>query len=387
MEELMLQRPILRAIIIFMLLNFLLLSYIECIYGEYSNRDKERYEQEKGDIDVGIQPNYNIQNLRENDIDTEKRENKRKEIIEKSMNDIELVIALEYQITEGEQSFKVINSSKQTISKLTYPIKGDLYTLKGEIRFNPKFSIGGKYGSSDFDKTINSDEDWNFIGLHNGELKLIEYQITKQDCKSKMELFDINLYYHILDYGYITENNNSYNPAENRILLDIFAGYQQQKGRYTMRDPTSEYRRIVDGSLWVAVGLPLYEGLDSPYKVRYSGPRLGLRIKGAKKRFSTSMSMAFALIKTRAYGYWNLREYTFSQSGSKLGYALIFELEALYHFNNDWFVGIGYNYRKYRQEKLKESGVQPGSTYDDLDIIRDVDLTVYGPSFIVGKIW
>ncbi len=329
-----------------------------------------------------------LQRFREVDYDSDKIENERKRSIKKALRNVEIELAIEYEMTDGEQSFRVITSGGQALSKLTYPIDGNMFILNGEVKFHPKFSIGGKYGASDFRKTTCSDEDWNFWGIHNEELKYIDYQITKQDCKSKMENFDINLYYRILDKKDIVTGKRPRNLlGVNLITLDIFAGYQQQKGRYTMQDPTTEYLRSVDDSLWQAAGLPLYEGLESPYKVTYRGPRLGLRLKRANKKLSTRISVAYAWIKTEAHGWWNLRSYSFSQHSSHLGHALTLDLDMRYFFKTDWFIGIGYNYTEYNQEKLKESGVQPGSTYDDLDIIRDVNNKVYGPSFIVGKMW
>ncbi|MBU1061658.1 MAG: hypothetical protein KJ952_02930 [Candidatus Omnitrophica bacterium] len=319
-------------------------------------------------------------------------QNKKDESVKKTLRNIETELSMEYQMVSGEQTFKVIQDNEQILSKLTYPIESDIFdymfNLRGEVRFHPKFSIGGKYGSSNFSKTTCSDEDWNFWGIHNSEVKYIDYQITKQDCKPSLESFDINLYWRVLDLKDATTTERSRSLLEvDHISLDIFGGYQQQKGRYIMQDPTIEYSRVVDDTLWEAVGLPLYYGLDSPYKVTYRGPRLGLRFGAGNKKLSARMNFSYACIKTKAHGWWNLRDYAFSQYSSHLGYALNLDLDIRYHFNTDWFIGAGYSYTEYNQDKLKESGVQPGYTYDDLDIIRDVDNKVYGPSIIIGKIW
>lgn len=315
-------------------------------------------------------------------------EPEREGIVERTLNNIEIELALDYQRINGEQLFTVIDSQGGRISQLTYPIEGDIITLRGEVRFHPKFSFGVSYGSSNFEETTNSDEDWNFLGVHNSEEKLIEYQITEQDCESEMEIFDINLYWNFLNLRHESEEKSN-----NRILIadntsfDLFVGYHQQKGWYTMKDPTTQYLRVVDGTLWQATGLPLYQGLNSPYKVKYSGPKLGIRLKGEKGKLSTGMSAAYAWIKTTAHGLWNLRSYSFTQKSTNLGHALMLNANMRYDFYKDWYLGLGYRYIEYIQEKLKESGVQPGSTYDDLDIIRDVNNKIYGPYFTIGLIW
>lgn len=315
-------------------------------------------------------------------------EPEREGIIENTLNNIEIELAVDYQTINGEQLFTMIDSEGSRISQLTYPIKGDIVTLRGEVRFHPRFSLGVSYGSSNFEETTCSDEDWNFLGIHNSELKIIQYQITEQDCKSEMEIFDINLYWNFLNLRHESEEK----PDDRSLVMDntsfdLFVGYQQQKGWYTMKDPITQYQRVVDDALWQVVGLPLYQGLNSPYKVKYSGPKLGIRLKSEKGKFSTGMSAAYAWIKTTAHGWWNLRDYSFTQKGSELGYALMFDANMRYDFYKYWYLGLGYRYIEYIQEKLKESGVQPGSAYDDLDIVRDVNHKVYGPYFTIGLIW
>ena len=364
------------------LLDILVLSYVSNIYAEPQDKSGQVYENNK------YEAQENSELPRTTAIDIDETDNEKEQAIEETLNKIEIELAIEYQMITGEQVFTVINSGGQRISKLTYPIKGNMLTLKGELRFNPRLSVGGKYGSSDFDKTTNSDEDWNFTGMHNGSLKQIDYQITKQNCKSKMEMFDINAYYRLfnLDDSDAKEETSELFVID-KFFLDIFGGYQQQRGRYTMKDPTTEYLRFVDSSWWEATGLPLNEGLNSPYKVIYRGPKLGLRIGSSNKKISTRISMSYGWIKTRAHGYWNLRDYSFSQNSTNTGYALNLDLDVRYKLTKNWFIGGGYTYTEYRQHELKESGVQPGDTYDNLDIIRDANNKVYGPYLMVGSIW
>lgn len=330
------------------------------------------------------------QNFKKIDFDSDEIPYENTETTKKTTRNLGIQISLEcLMISQGEQSFEVIGSAGKMISRLTYPIKGNIYALRGEVRLNPRFSIGGKYASSALDKTTNSDEDWNFVALHNGSYKTIDYQITKQDCTSKIDLFDINLYGRVLNLDDAIIDDDMPNPtkAAYRISVDIFCGYEQQKGRYTMKDPVTQYLRVVDNLWWQAVGLPLTWGLNSSYKVKYQGPRLGMRLGGTTKKLSTRISLSYAWIKTKADGWWNLRDYSFSQKSKNPGSSLNLELDTRYLLKYNYFIGIGYTYTKYTQKKAEESGVQPGYTYDNLDIIRDINNEIYGPSFIVGRIW
>lgn len=259
----------------------------------------------------------------------------------------------------------------------------------------PKISIGVRYGNSNFNKKICSDEDWGFWGLHNGVNKYIEYQITKQDSKSKVEHLDLNFYYRLLDFDedLVRQIRSSSQKRTifdelliERLSLDIFAGYQSQKGRYNMLDPMTEYWRIVDGTLWYATGLPSDVGLDSFYEVHYKGPRFGIRAEGSRGKVTTRCSLAYALLTTEAYGWWNIRDYTFEQEGEN-GYGLDIETEMTYKFNSNFSFGLGFDYFFHRQKKLKESGNLAGSVYSGLDIIRNVDSKIYSPSIILKYIW
>lgn len=367
----------LRRVVIFLLLSVALLSYTpSTIYGtQYDDAVALYLELENADEDYDyIEEDEYIE-------EPEYIEDEQRSIIEKTLDNIEIEFAVDYQRVSGEQLFTVVDSGGASISQLTYPIEGDMYIMRGEARFNPRLSLGIKYGSSNFSNTTSSDEDWNLT-------ESITYQITEQDTESEMETFDVSLYWRLLDIKNDSDEKNVNNfLITDRISLDVFGGYHQQKGRYTMKDPITQYLRIVDDALWQSTGLPLYEGLYSSYKVRYSGPKLGLRCRGEKGRLSTGLSMAYAYIKTTAHGWWNLRSYSFTQKSTQLGHAIMLDANMRYNFYNAWYAGIGYNYMEYVQEKLKESGVQPGDTYDDLDIIRDVNNKVYGPYFTLGVVW
>ncbi|MBD3264122.1 MAG: hypothetical protein GF375_03360 [Candidatus Omnitrophica bacterium] len=310
-------------------------------------------------------------------------------VIKKALDDMVFEVSFSYMIPYGEQKFSIISeTSGRKISELTYPIKGGIFIVNGEVNLGPKISVGGRYGSSNFRSTTCSDEDWGFWAMHNGAPEYIDYQITEQKCESNMEFFDINLYYRLYKWNKEDINKDVRDFFEiDEVSLDVFAGYQEQSGTYRMKDPFTEYKRYVNGAWWQLDGLPLYAGLDSFYKIKYKGPRAGLRLEGAlNKRLFSRLSFAYSWLETNARGWWNLRDYSFWQEGDG-GYAINFNIEAFYRLNPNWFLGMAFVYTDYRQDEMKESGTQPGFDYTDADIVRDVNCRIYGPAFQVGFMW
>ena len=133
------------------------------------------------------------------------RGSERKQIIEKTLRNISMELSLDYMFSiHGDQRFEVWSDvvgdeNQEMISRLIYPYRGYMAVFNGQVGFWDKFFIGGRYGNSQFQHNICTDEDWNFWALHNGTLKWIDYQVTKQDCMPKVGFFDINLYYRLLD--------------------------------------------------------------------------------------------------------------------------------------------------------------------------------------------
>jgi len=336
----------------------------------------------------------NRRNQQEN-ITKEKRDTN----IEKTLRDISVELTFEYAFNaKGEQSWELLKETGGMASKLTYPTEGKMFIVKGELGFFSKFFLGGRFASSDFKKTTNSDEDWGFWDWHNGAVKYIEYQITRQGCKSRVEFFDLNLYYRLLNFeedpakqGYLsaTEDTLFDNLLIDRLSLDIFVGYQRYKGRYAMVDPFLEALRIVDGAWWEAEGLPANVGLNSPYKISYEGPRLGFRAKGSKGKITSQLSLAYCVgLKTEAYGYWNLRDLSFWQKGTN-GYGLDFGCEITYSFTPFFSAGLGYSSLYFKQNKLKMYAVEEGVPWWEgfQDRIKNAESEIHYPSFIFKYIW
>jgi len=134
------------------------------------------------------------------------------------------------------------------------------------------------------------------------------------------------------------------------------------------------------------VSIP-YNSLNSFYKIKYYGPRLGLRAGGSRGKFSSSLSFAYSWLSTDAFGWWNLRNYPFWQKGNN-GYGMEAEVEVTYQLTSHFSAGLGFNYISLRQKNMTESGYNSTTPfYKDLDIIRNANSDIYGPSVILKYIW
>ncbi|MFC1658883.1 hypothetical protein ACFL1D_05830 [Candidatus Omnitrophota bacterium] len=326
----------------------------------------------------------------------------RERVIKQALDRIELAIEICF-VTGGEQSFELFNDydidgDLDLVSRLEYPHRGPIFMLKGEVGFLSRFFVGGKYGRSDFRRRDCSDEDWNIFDplWPNGSDAFVDYQITKQASKSRVEFFDFNVYYRLLDLkedeGYQGQERL---PSEESLFnyltiesfsLDIFSGYQYHKGRYRMLDPLREFLREDEGTWYYAAGLPDNIGLNSFYKVRYKGPRIGVRAEGSRGKFTSRLRLAYAWLKTKAYGWWNLRELSFWQTGDN-GYGIEAGLEVAYALTPSFSAGLGYNYFYCHEGRLELSAVESGVPWPAGAEVRNVNSKIHGPSFILKYTW
>jgi len=304
--------------------------------------------------------------------------------IEKALRNMHIELALEYVgFVNGKQTFEVINEAGQRISRLSYPHSGGMWIAKGELRLLPRLSVGGRYGSSNFKKTTCTDTDWDPSIAPDR----VEFE-SNSDCDKKISLYDINLYLRLLDFDKENTELGSSNMAVlndwmvDKLSVDIFSGYQKQEGRYGMINlvyTVDDYQTVSEP----------FNSLNSFYKIKYYGPRLGLRAGGSRGKLSSSMSFAYSWLSTDAFGWWNLRKYSFWQNG-KNGYGLEAEVELSYQFTSHFSAGVGFNYISLRQKNLTETGIyanNPSWNYKDLDIIRNANSDIYGPSVILKYIW
>lgn len=307
------------------------------------------------------------------------RQSERQKIIEETLRNIAIEISLDYFLARGDQIFEVVDSIGRKISRLHYSQKGNMFIVNAELRLHPRFSVGGSYGSSRFKHTVSTDTDWLPALLPN------VYWESNSSCKPAVDNFNIKLYYRLLDLKDVSASDDIKEYLRiktfDKFSLDIFTGYQHQKGRYRttdLVDTVENWTRVTDGAI---------AGEDSFYKIRYQGPCLGLRGSALFNNWiSTRLSFAYTWLDTKAYGWWNLRNYSFWEKGQN-GRGLDLNLEIVLHLTKNWFLGTGYNYRYFKQGKMTECGLEEGVRYTDLDIIRNANHKLYGPAFKLGCIW
>ncbi|MDD2752226.1 MAG: hypothetical protein PHN59_03770 [Candidatus Omnitrophica bacterium] len=304
--------------------------------------------------------------------------------IEKVLDKLEINLALEYGFcVQGEQTFEVIDSAGRKISRLFYPHRGQLYTVKGELGFLDKLFIGGKFSSSLFKKAYSTDTDWRPADRQD-----IWYESHSRE-KAQAQLSDINFYYRLFElnvekvrehkqFSELFDLFKMGNPNDS-LIFDVLVGYQWQKARYRNTD------KIDTVEWWIPTDNPI-PGEDTFYKVFYRGPRLGFRTLVNSGRLSARLDFAYAWLTTKAYGWWNLTSNIFEQNG-KDGYGLEAAIELDYKITPHLLGGVGFNYILRKQKKLKESANQPGLVYEEDDIIRNVNSIIYYPSVILRYIW
>ena len=299
-----------------------------------------------------------------------------------SWRDMTFEAAFEYgTFLQGHQIFEVVDQAGSRISRLHYPIKGDMFIYKAEVGFLPRFSFGGRYASSNFKKTTGTDTDWLLPAI----IPFVWWESNSR-TKAEVDNYDVNVYFTLLDLEKKDaegEQSQFIEKLKNAVFglkeVDVFAGYQHQKGRYGMTD-------LVDTVEWWTPTYNPIPGLNSTYEVSYSGPRAGFRTKGSFGKLDTRFTLAYAWLKTEAVGYWNMRDYLFKQRG-KHGRGIDMAFEATYNFTPHFSAGLGYNYSYYKQKKATECGTMPGFSYTDWDIIRNIESKIYGPSFLVKCDW
>ncbi|MBN3039777.1 MAG: hypothetical protein JW867_01480, partial [Candidatus Omnitrophica bacterium] len=318
-------------------------------------------------------------------VEKENKTRSRQEIIKQTLEDARIKIDTEYMFTAGEQSFEIINSNGGKLSKLTFPIEGGMGIVNAEAKVYPNVFISARYATSNFDKKTSKDEDWNYMSGST----YVNYQISEQDTKNRAEYWDANLYYRFLD---LTKDDLGDYLSNlfivDRLYLDVFGGYQQYKARHTMIAPATKFLlQMADGSWWTT-DLSSYNRLNSQYEVTYKGPRIGLRVGGSiTEKLSSNISMSYAWLQTKSHGCWNLRNFNWWHKGDGLGTGFTTDIEALYHFTPNFFLGAGFHYIYQKHKDLLYTGVGSGSDFHDLDQAREEKMVLYGPSLKLGYRW
>jgi hypothetical protein len=333
--------------------------------------------------------NHNIH--KQNDADKSRKP--RRKVITRALDDAVLKISLGYMFVRGEQTFRLPHPELGgDISKLTYPIKGEMEKIEAELKINPRVFLGGRYASSNLKNTTSKDEDWNFLTDEGSYIE--SYSITEQDTKSKASFWNANLYYRLFNWDdeELGQGLSDFLRIEN-LSLDVFGGYQYYQGRHIMVDPITKHELMVEGS-WFYIPTPYNTGLNSSYEVTYKGPRVGMRIGGSvAEKSSSSLSIAYAWVKSDADGFWNVRDFTWQHRSKGYGSALNIDFETQYYFMPNWFLGGGLHWMWQNQKESTYSG-QFGPDGDPVqnysfsgEKARATELSLFGVSFKMGYKW
>jgi len=176
-------------------------------------------------------------------------------------------------------------------------------------------------------------------------------------------------------------------PKMDALSLDLLVGYQHQRNRYNMVDPMVSAHYLISDVWYYNPSLPADIGINCYYKVIYKGPRVGIRLNASSGKVNTRIVLAYSWLESKAHGWWNLRDYAFWHE-SKDGYGIDTEIEILFTVTDSLSIGFGYSYFFRRVKNLKASGTFYGiPAYNELDIIRNVNNKIYGPSFVIRYCW
>lgn len=296
----------------------------------------------------------------------------RESVMEQILSKLEIEVALKYFFAHGPQNFQVGQDGLWR-SRLVFPRRGGMVFYSGEIKY-PPFSIGGTYGHSFFDKTTCTDTDWDLTFSPEVWLE------SNSRCAPQTQAWDINFYYRLLEQkkseGMDTEKKEVLEILRvDDIALDIFGGYQQEKGHYRMNDGI----QTVDE--YVPVRIP-FPDLDSFFKIEYQGPRLGCRVEGSKGKLSSRLTFAYAWLEANGYGWWNLRPRQFWLKHGK-GYNVDFNLDLAYDLTSNLSVGAGYKYMFSETKGGRYQFLDPGDPLVDLDAWQESTSTLCGFTLMV----
>lgn len=301
----------------------------------------------------------------------------------------------------GQQTFRIPHPQGGNLSKLTYPIKGGMGTVNAEVKITPEIFLGGRYAHSNFRNTTSIDADWideEWEGIWNDEFeeKEIDEQVTEQNTKNQAYLWDANLYYRAFRFDEEDMGKEFSDLFQlNNLYIDFFAGYQYYKGKHTMIDPITTVRAREGNKWWYLIdpSPPFYVGLNSPYEVTYKGPRAGIRISGLmNEKFSSSLSLSYAWIKSNADAYWNLRDFSWRHRSKGYGSAFNLDFESEYHFASNWFIGGNFFYTWQNQPKSRYFGNygpegDPVQNYSFEYEARNTRLRLFGVTLKTGYRW
>jgi hypothetical protein len=280
---------------------------------------------------------------------------------------------LDAWVVKGKQQFSVIDPDGRKVSQLDYPVNGGLWTLNNEVSFYDKLGFSFSITDSLLSENKGIDRDWY------PSIRPDTWLESNFSSKPSVRIYDFRFFYRLVDFnpGKSYFRTHPYSN-EDRFYLDVFSGWMSQSDKHPMTNGQWQIENWANSSDTIA-------GLDSYYNIRYGGPFVGVTLQGvARNGLIGKAQMSTGLLQAKSQGYWNLRDYSYSQKG------IGFSLNARYDlfFTIKYFkIGIGWKYAYYKISELKESGTMPGYSYSNENIIRDVIYKTSGPVLSLEYTW
>ncbi|MDP8236044.1 MAG: hypothetical protein P9M08_06650 [Candidatus Erginobacter occultus] len=206
----------------------------------------------------------------------------------------------------GEASFQSPNLDPFISSDLVYPFRGTVGEVRGEVSL--RFPIGsllaraGVRGrlAGDIDLTgTATDSDWSF-----GE----RFGYSEHDCRTGLLIWDIDAVFAVFPFEGLES------PIFRSIETGVFAGYGEEKYKFTVRDGWGDY----SGEFYY------FEGKVSTYDADFTGLRTGIFLRAEPlPRLSLDLEAVFIPgLRAEGDGHWILRDYRFHQKAEGSGAAL-----------------------------------------------------------------
>jgi hypothetical protein len=180
------------------------------------------------------------------------------------------------------------------------------------FKLHPRVFVDFNYGSGKV-KGTGTDTDW--IAGFSGEF----FQ-TLHDSDGEISFYETNLYLRPLEMEHPLDGllaSGKYPMALEEILdyiaFDFFSGYLFYRGDYKMTNG----RWIIFNN--VRVVETAFDGLNSSYKIRHQGVRIGARMIFASPH-GVSLTIRSAYLpwmESKGYGWWNLRILNFEDDGGR----------------------------------------------------------------------
>jgi hypothetical protein len=206
----------------------------------------------------------------------------------------------------GEASFQSPNLDPFISSDLVYPFRGTVGEVRGEVSLQfPIGSLPARAGvrgrlAQEIDLTgTATDADWTF-----GE----RWGYSEHDCRTGLLIWDIDAIFALHPFEVLDS------PSLRSIETGVFAGYGEEKYKFTVRDGWGDY----SGERYY------FTGQVSTYDADFTGLRTGIFLRAEPlPRLSLEVEAVFIPdLRAEGDGNWLLRDYRFHQKAEGAGAAL-----------------------------------------------------------------